>query len=217
MVVSKSYVECPKENLREVFGIENQMIMYVGNLEFYQGIDLLLEAFSYLVREQKVSASLVIIGGDQESIFKYSQLASRLGIDDSVYLIGTRPLKTLSSYLSQADILVSPRLKGINTPMKLFSYLHSGKPTLVTNLITHTQVVEHNTAYLVEPNPESVSQGLITLLNDQKLREQLGSAGKHLIETSYSRDAFAQKFDRAISWLERELKHNHQNQRGLEI
>ena len=213
MVEAKSKVE----EIRSTFNINNPIIMYVGNLEFYQGIDLLLEGFTAFVKQGQIKASLVIIGGNQQSIIQYSEKASQLGMRDSVYFIGARPFETLSSYLSQADILVSPRLKGVNTPMKLFSYLKSGKPTLVTNLITHTQVVDSNTAYLVEPTPEGIAQGLNTLLTNQELREKLGDAGKELIETCYSHDAFVQKFDQALSWLESELRKHHKQARGLAI
>lgn len=194
------------ENIRRIFGIEDTIVMYVGNLESYQGVDLLLESFSILINKKMIRASLVIIGGKRESILKYSDIASSLNISDSVYLIGPRPFEALSRYLLQADILVSPRLKGVNTPMKLFSYLNSGKPTLVTDLVTHTQVVDQSTAFLVNPNPEDVSEGLATLLGNQDLCRKLGAAGKQLIENNYSYDAFIKKFDSAMSWLEGELQ-----------
>ena len=207
MIDSKADIKVLKaEDLRDVLGIEIPIVMYVGNLESYQGIDLLLEGFSYLIHESACRASLVIIGGDTRGIDKYSVMASKLNISHLVYLIGPRPLETLSSYLLQADILVSPRLKGVNTPMKLFSYLKSGKPVLATNLLTHTQVVDDLTAFLVNPNPKALAGGLMSLLTNRELRDRLGMAGKHLVETCYSHDAFIQEFNSAMSWLESELQ-----------
>ena len=40
-----------------------------------------------------------------------------------------------------ADILRPPRIRGTNTPLKIYSYLRSGKPIVATNLLTHTQVL----------------------------------------------------------------------------
>jgi glycosyltransferase involved in cell wall biosynthesis len=195
--------------LRQDYDINGPIVMYVGNLEAYQGIDLLLDSVAILANRESYRFNLVIIGGTKEGVQKYSAVISKLKISELVFLIGHRPLELLSNYLSQADILVSPRLKGVNTPMKLFSYLQSGKPTLVTNLVTHTQVVSNSTAFLAEPNPEAFAEGLATLLTSPELCNQLGKAGKELIDNQYSLDAFTRKFNKAMSWLERELQSSY--------
>ena len=55
-------------------------------------------------------------------------------------------------------MLVSPRLKGLNTPMKIYSYLDSGSAVLATRLRTHTQVLDDGIAYLVEPEPVALGR-----------------------------------------------------------
>ena len=196
-------------NLREDYDINGPIVMYVGNLEAYQGLDLLLDSTAVLIGKRDIELNLVVIGGTREAIQKYSKIVDEIDISESVFFVGSRPLELLSTYLYQADILVSPRLKGVNTPMKLFSYLKSGKPTLVTNLVTHTQVVDRNTAFLAEPNPEAFAEGLATLLSDHLLCARLGKAGKELIESKYSLNAFKETFDMAMTWLERELQSSY--------
>ncbi len=63
-----------------------------------------------------------------------------MGIASHVYFCGSRPLQELGHYLNQANILLTPRIQGNNTPMKLYSYLGSGKAVLATDLLAHTQV-----------------------------------------------------------------------------
>jgi glycosyltransferase involved in cell wall biosynthesis len=173
------------ERLRETLDIRGVMAMYVGNLEPYQGIDLLLEGFA--LAAQRVSAlDLVIIGGAAEDIEKYKQKAKDLGVEGRVHLLGPRPIKQLAGYLAQADMLVSPRIKGENTPMKIYSYLDSGKPVLATNLRTHTQVLDGDTALLVPPKPKSLAAGLVRLARSEDLRRELGTSGKRLIQEKYN-------------------------------
>ena len=173
------------ERLRETLDIRGVMAMYVGNLEPYQGIDLLLEGFA--LAAQRVSAlDLVIIGGAAEDIEKYKQKAKDLGVEGRVHLLGPRPIKQLAGYLAQADMLVSPRIKGENTPMKIYSYLDSGKPVLATNLRTHTQVLDGDTALLVPPRPKSLAAGLVRLARSEDLRRELGTSGKRLIQEKYN-------------------------------
>ena len=50
-----------------------------------------------------------------------------------------------------ADLLVSPRVKGENTPFKVYTFLASGRPLLATRIPTHTQLLDDDLAWLVEP------------------------------------------------------------------
>ena len=48
----------------------------------------------------------------------------------------------MGSLVAAADVLVSPRIKGVNTPMKIYAYLNSGKPILATDIESHSQVLD---------------------------------------------------------------------------
>ncbi|MCA9422890.1 MAG: glycosyltransferase, partial [Nitrospira sp.] len=181
-------------------------ILYVGNLENYQGIDLLLESFAVALKEV-THITLFIVGGEQNDREKYQHKAGNLGIDRNVHFLGPRPLDQLSSYLSQADILVSPRIKGNNTPMKVYSYLASGKAILATNLETHTQVVDSRVAMLADPKPEPFAKGLLQLIKDPDLRNTLGLAAMKLVKEKYSIPAYRMKLNAAYDHL-RETIHS---------
>ena len=90
-------------------------------------------------------------------------------------------------------MLVSPRLKGLNTPMKIYSYLDSGTAVLATRLRTHTQVLDDRTAYLVEPTPEPLGTGLATLLGDDALRQRLAAHAKEYVQEEFTPEAARRK------------------------
>lgn len=193
------------ENLRVTLGIEGPLLMYVGNLESYQGIDLLLESFA-LALKINMTASLVIIGGKAQHIANYQEKARKLDIGERVHFLGPKPLNQLANYLGQADILVSPRVKGNNTPMKVYSYLDSGKALLATRLPTHTQVLNNQVALLEEPSPRTFSRGVLRLLEDKRLRRELGLAGKRLVREQHSREAFRNSLNTLYDWLRVEIE-----------
>lgn len=161
------------------------VVMYVGNLEPYQGIDLLLDGFARVAAEMK-TAQLVIVGGAPRNIGRYRKRARRLGIAHRVRFLGPRPVEALPGYLRQADVLVSPRLGGRNTPMKLYSYLDSGRPVVATRLPTHTQLVSDEIARLVEPRPEALAEGIVELLRHPERGEALAARAKDLIQRHYT-------------------------------
>jgi glycosyltransferase involved in cell wall biosynthesis len=168
------------------------VVMYVGNLEVYQGIDLLIEAFRQALRRVP-RALLVLVGGAAADIERYGQRCERLGIAASVHFAGPRPVERLGAYLRQATVLVSPRIQGTNTPMKVYSYLDSGRPLLATRLPTHTQVLTDEVALLVEPEPEAMGLGLAALLEDEVLRERLADNARELAQREFTPQAFEKK------------------------
>jgi glycosyltransferase involved in cell wall biosynthesis len=180
---------------------QNPVAMYVGNLEHYQGIGLLLDGFRRTLARVP-NAHLVIVGGLDEDIAKYSRRTQQLGIITQVHFIGPKPISMLDELLRQADVLVSPRLKGLNTPMKIYSYLDSGTAVLATRLRTHTQVLDDRTAYLVEPEPEALGQGLADLLSNPDLRSRLAAQAKAYVQQEFTPEAAHRKLGSFYSLME---------------
>lgn len=175
--------------------------LYVGNLERYQGIDLLLEGFRHTL-DQMDQARLVIVGGRQDDIEHYGRRASALGIGQAVHFLGPKPVSELGDLLREADVLVSPRLKGTNTPMKIYSYLDSGTAVLATRLRTHTQVLSDRTAYLVDPEPFALGSGLAALLRDDSLRERLAAEAKDHVRREFTPEAARRKLESFYAMIE---------------
>lgn len=166
-------------------------MMYVGNLESYQGIDLMLLAFAQLVASgENPSAALVIIGGDDMRIAAYQHKAEQLGLANRCHFLGPQPVGMLKALTSHADILVSPRTHGTNTPLKIYSYLDSGVPVLATALETHTQVVDSSQAMLCAPEAGAMAESMRTLINKPELRAKLAAHAKCLIEKHHSLPVF---------------------------
>jgi glycosyltransferase involved in cell wall biosynthesis len=171
------------EDLRRGLPDGSLLALYVGNLEHYQGVDVMLEALAML---ESPPLKFVAIGGNADAVRRYRERAAALGLKDTAAFLGARPLNRLGAYLEQADVLVSPRLSGHNTPMKLYSYLAAGKAVLATRIRSHTQVLADDTALLVEPTAAALARGLDALLCSPPLRERLGQRARRLATTRYS-------------------------------
>lgn len=188
------------EPLRELLDIRGPLALYVGNLQRYQGVEQIVRAMAQL--PQALDLTLVLIGGASEDVARMRSLVRKLHLEEHVYLLGPRPLAQLSGFLVQADILVSPRLRGSNTPMKVYSYMNSGTAILATRILSHTQVLDDDCAYLVEPDPQALARGLMTLAADEALRARLSVAAGRRARDRYSVEAFREKVSAAYRKLE---------------
>jgi glycosyltransferase involved in cell wall biosynthesis len=180
--------------LRQSFGIgARRAIVYTGNLESYQGIELLLPAFAR-VASAREEAVLVLVGGSPAQIDAVRARVAALGIaPDRVVLAGQRPAEEMPEWMAMGSMLVSPRLHGGNTPLKLFSYMWSAIPIVATNLSTHTQVLDSSCALLCEPTPEEMAGAILAVLDDPARFASLGAMARARVARDYSREAFRRK------------------------
>ena len=186
------------------FSLPGIVFLYVGNLERYQGIDLLLESVA-LARGTRADLALAVAGGTAADIARYTDRAAALGLGEAVRFLGPRPVSEMASLFAGAHVLVSPRITGANTPMKIYSYLDSGKPVLATNLPTHTQALNPNIAMLAPPEPAAFAAAMLHLADDPELRRALGARGRARARAVHSRAAFTAAAQTLYADLEREL------------
>ncbi|MDZ7372502.1 MAG: glycosyltransferase [candidate division KSB1 bacterium] len=167
-------------------------VVYVGTLEPYQGMELLLSSVRILRDRSAWVGSLLIAGGHTDQVEAYRGLAQELGLDGLVHFLGTVHPGAADHLVRAADVLVSPRVSGTNTPLKIYSYLRSGKPIVATDIWSHTQVLSPDVCALVAPEPEAFAAALSRLLHDEGLRRDLGERAKRYAATRFSDQRYRQ-------------------------
>lgn len=188
-LISESCTNRQVDDLRSFAGDEAKIGLYIGNLESYQGIDLLIEALSFYTRDND-QVCLLIIGGSAEDIEHYTAKAESLGLSEVIRFLGPRPIADMNAYMQQADFLISPRTKGINTPMKIYSYLASGVPVLATALPTHTQVMNEDIAFLSPPDAKAFAASMNELVSNPELARAKSVSASKFIQQNHSIEAF---------------------------
>ncbi|NNF27485.1 MAG: glycosyltransferase [Gemmatimonadetes bacterium] len=186
--------------LRERLGIDTPILMYVGNLQPYQGVDLLLDSCAVALGSG-TRFDLVIAGGNDKDIERYRGRAKELGIDRRIHFLGPWPVDELDVLLAEADILTAPRIKGVNTPMKVFPYMHTGKPVLVTDLKTHSQILDSSVAVLAPPEPEGFGREISRLVEDEGLRDRIGRRGHEFVEKGHTYPAHRARVARLYAFV----------------
>ena len=119
----------------------------------------------------------------------------------SVVFAGQRPAEEIPEYLDAADVLVSPRSNGTNTPLKIYQYLRSGRPIVATRLLTHTQVLDDEVSFLTEATPEGFGAGILGASADRARARDVGAQAKRLAETKYSYEAYLNRTRQACGYL----------------
>ncbi|MCJ7611855.1 MAG: glycosyltransferase, partial [Candidatus Aminicenantes bacterium] len=170
-----------------------KIILYAGNFQPYQGMPLLLEAMARV----KGKAVLALVGATGSDRKEMSRTCDSLGISERVAFVDRVAPGRVPLYIAAADALVSPRLSGTNTPLKIYSFLKSGKPLVATRLWTHTQVLDDSIAILVEPTAEGLARGLSYALFDKGARK-IARTAKAKADREYTPAAYLAKISQAL-------------------
>jgi glycosyltransferase involved in cell wall biosynthesis len=176
------------------------LALYTGTFEAYQGVDLLIEAAAILARTHP-HARVLVVGGEPGQVSAARAAAQARGAAGVMIFTGQQPARDIPAFVDACDILVSPRIRGTNTPLKIYSYLRSGKPIVATNLRTHTQVLSSDVARLVAPGPAPLAAALGELIDRPDERARLARAAAALAAEKYSRAAYVRRTAEAYERL----------------
>ena len=140
-----------RASLRAEFGFSDTtpVAVYTGTFEPYQGLDLLFDAMAIVVA-RRPDARLLLAGGRPDQVAAARRDVDARGLGRHIVFAGERPAAHIPHFLDAADVLVSPRRHGTNTPLKIYEQLASGKPLVATRIWSHTQVLTDEVCMLVD-------------------------------------------------------------------
>lgn len=158
---------------------------YVGSFEVYQGIDLLFHSIPVAV-EKAPGLRFVIIGGTAQQIDEWRNWLRERRCEERVTFLGKIPPDELPCYLAASDILLSPRIQGVNTPLKLLDYLKVSRAIVATDHPANRLILSEKTARLADLTPESFGGAVAELARHPEQRHELALQSRELIDTRYN-------------------------------
>lgn len=173
-------------------------MVYAGTFEKYQGIDRVIRAFA-LAAEKHPQARLVLAGGTPQQVEAMKAVAAEVGLGLQCVFTGRVSKTTALRFNREADILLSPRIDGTNTPLKVYEQLASGKPLIATRIWSHTQVLDDDYCFLVDPTPESIAEGMCEVLGDPAEAKRRAENARKLYHEKYARPIYETKIRALLS------------------
>ena len=175
--------------LRERYGIgDGPIVLYAGVIDRFQRLDLLLGAMVHVLQHAP-DAKLLLVN-TVPNIAHESALqdeAARLGISNSVVWIKPSAMDEALSVLPVCDVAVVPRPAAPGFPIKLLNYMAAQRPCVMFQS-SASGVVHGEHVWLAEDDTsESLSQGIVRLLQDARLRARLASGANRFVREHHDR------------------------------
>lgn len=154
-------------------GIDFPYLLFVGEPEPRKNVRGILEAFSYVVKSYR-NLKLILVGRERESFPAELNTLLEL-LKNNVVILGETGRDFLSYLYSGAELFLFPSFyEGFGLPV--LEAMASGTPVIISN---HPSLrwVAKGAALIVDPDPESIKEGILLLLEDRELRQKLITLG----------------------------------------
>lgn len=165
------------ERLREKYGLplDRKLVGYIGVLNEYQGVGVMLRAFARAV-DQVPDLHLLVMG--YPNIDRYRSQADELGIADKVTFTDRLPYSLARDYLAACDITFSAKQYVTEANGKLLNYMAVGVPTVATDTPVNRLLLGESAVYGRVDDEISLADALVKLATDEILANQIGQAAR---------------------------------------
>jgi glycosyltransferase involved in cell wall biosynthesis len=174
------------EALLEKHGLRDKtVVLFVGNLQPFKGLHLLIDAMAMIEDERIV---LVIVGGGYCEA-DYKQQVKDKGLHERVIFAGPQsPDYNLPLYYNLCDFLVLPSTYSESFGLVVLEAMASGKPAIVSSLPGPSQLIHNGTDGLVVKtgDREDLKKKIEYLAANTQLCQDMGRAGRDKVVKKYS-------------------------------
>jgi glycosyltransferase involved in cell wall biosynthesis len=119
------------------------VLFYHGTISPNRGIDRVIEGISLIDERYRKHMNFIIVGAGP-ALLNLQTLALKLGLKGLITFRGLVPYERIPEEIAKADCCICPlpALKewDISSPIKVFEYMASGKPMILTPINAHRDV-----------------------------------------------------------------------------
>ena len=159
-----------------------RIVVFLGVLTSYQGVDLLLDAVPQVVRAV-ADAHFVIMGYPNED--RYRRRVQASGLADSVSLPGRIDYGDAARWLCLGEVAVSPKRSLSEANGKLLNYMACGRAVVASDTPVNRELLGEDGTYAPVGDAVALADCLITLLRQPGLARAQGTALRRRAEREF--------------------------------
>ncbi|MEJ2735713.1 MAG: glycosyltransferase family 4 protein [Anaerolineae bacterium] len=179
---------------------DRRPVVYLGLLNAYQGVDLLLEAIPQVLARVPQAYFLVMGYPDED---EYRHKAHSMGLADHVLFPGRVDYDQAPRYLALGEVAVGPKLSQTESNGKLYNYMACALPTVAFDTPPSREILGELGVYVPRGNVPALANALADLLEEPENSRQLGLELRRRVVEHFSWQSTAQQlmtaYKRAIA------------------
>ena len=172
------------------------VIGYVGTLLHYHRVHVLFDLARELTH-RSLKVIFLMIGGEQQKVEKYQDMAKKEGLGDLFIFIGSINYQNLPSYLEIMDIGIIPNTAPWAAPTKMFEYAAMRKPIIAPDYPAIRNFIPAESEWLLfmPETLDGVPEKIERLVVDPALRKHLGELNRRRVMDGFTWQHYIDKFE----------------------
>ncbi|NOZ64369.1 MAG: glycosyltransferase family 4 protein [Caldiserica bacterium] len=167
------------------------MIGYLGVINPQDGVQQLIEAIEFLVKQRKFTNFILYLIGDGDAREDLEKMVEARGLKSFVHFTGwVSSYRTLRKYLSTCDICVDSMpansYSNLSTLNKILEYMAVGKPVVCFDLKMSRELLASAGLFASSNNPVDLADKIEWLLKNARRRKGMEEEGRKRVEKEFN-------------------------------
>ena len=188
-------------NVYQRFGINpgKRIIVSVGRLTFYKGVDFTLQVMRTLIREKGQNKIHYLHIGDGPDREKLQKMIINLGLEKHVTFGGKQ--KNIHEILKSCYLAFHPSRGEVGYSLSILEYMQAGLPVVVPDNPSVCEATQDEVTGKIYKNEsiESACENIIDLLNNEEKKKRMSENAIRKLGSSYSLGQCLDTFNSIIS------------------
>lgn len=156
---------------------DDKVVLYAGRLSSEKNLDILIPAIKRVLRKEPKARLLYV--GDFEYRATLEQAARNSGVGSRITFTGSLPRQYLGTVYAAADVFAFPSLTDTQG-LVLNEAANAGLPFVIIDRQVSEVVINGENGFIAANNVKSLSDNILKLLSNKKLREKFGKRSQEL-------------------------------------
>lgn len=171
------------------------IVGFYGSFNPLQGTSFIVEAARLLQDEPGIEFHMLGTGSDFE---QSKSIALEKYVLKNIFFHGWVHYNQLNDWVNRFDICLgifgNTEKALLVIPNKIYHYAGTKKPIISIQSEAISEIfTDRENILLVQPNPQSIADGILQLKNDEDLRNKIAGNAYELIAKNYNQEAIAKK------------------------
>ena len=182
-------------------------IFYHGSIGRERGIDKVVEAIASLDANYRDRLRFVLVGAGGD-LNRLKKVAEKYRLDDRIVFKGLMSYEEMPGEIARADICICPLPDkpewNVSSPIKVFEYMASGKPMIVTPIPAHRAVLDGKDFVVWTKGYDAAAfrEAIVYALDNAEMLATAATGAPEFVESRYD---WQQQAAKLAGYLERKF------------